>query len=143
MAMILLVNMTMMSIFMIMNILTKISNYFKKNNTINEMFPTTPHDFQEKIQNTFNKNSELYTTTENPLSDQFIFSDQYVISEPDSGSTRYDRRLIIKLPANQPPDTAMHALGIKHHSQGHKHLPEYDQVWLKRTCHKESAGQIL
>ena len=37
-------------------------------------------------------------------SDQFIFPDRYVISQPDMSSTLYDRRLIIKLPANQPPD---------------------------------------
>ena len=38
--------------------------------------------------------------------DQFIFPGQYVISQPHSSSTPYDRRLIIKLPDNSltPPD---------------------------------------
>ena len=57
--------------------------------------------------------SRLAGMTPNPsFSDQFIFPDHYVISEPSMGSTRYDRRLIIKLPASQPPDIAIHALGI-------------------------------
>ena len=46
------------------------------------------------------------------FADQFIFPDHYVLSEPDTDSSRYDRRLIIKLPASQPPDTAIAALGI-------------------------------
>ena len=43
-------------------------------------------------------------------SDQFIFPDRYVISQPHSSSTPYDRRLIIKLPSNTPPDTPL--LGV-------------------------------
>ena len=87
----------------------------------------TPHDFQGNIQTTFSKNVDQFPTADNHLSDQFIFPNQYVISEPDSGSTRYDRRLIIKLPANQPPDTAMDALGIQQHSQGH-HPSTYQNI---------------
>ena len=48
-------------------------------------------------------------------SDQFIFPGRYVISQPHSSSTQYDRRLIIKLPDNTPPDTPLlgndHTLG--------------------------------
>ena len=46
--------------------------------------------------------------------DQFIFPDRYVISQPHSASTPYDRRLIIKLPANTPPDTPLlGAMGVQ------------------------------
>ena len=52
--------------------------------------------------------------------DQFIFPGQYVISQPHSSSTPYDRRLIIKLPDNSPtpPDQILGMMGVSQHQQG-------------------------
>ena len=52
--------------------------------------------------------------------DQFIFPGQYVISQPHSSSTPYDRRLIIKLPDNSltPPDQILGMMGISQHQHG-------------------------
>ena len=57
--------------------------------------------------------------------DQFIFPGQYVISQPHSSSTPYDRRLIIKLPDNSltPPDQILGMMGINQHQQGNPVRP--------------------
>ena len=57
--------------------------------------------------------------------DQFIFPGQYVISQPHSSSTPYDRRLIIKLPDNSvtPPDQILGMMGINQHQQGNPATP--------------------
>ena len=57
--------------------------------------------------------------------DQFIFPGQYVISQPHSSSTPYDRRLIIKLPDNSltPPDQILGMMGINQHHQGNPATP--------------------
>ena len=56
--------------------------------------------------------------------DQFIFPGRYVISQPNVGSTKYDRRLIIKLPNTTPPDSPLLGLmGVELPSYSQNHQP--------------------
>ena len=73
--------------------------------------------------------------------DQFIFPGRYVISQPNAGSTKYDRRLIIKLPNTTPPDSPLLGLmGVKLPSYSQDHQPHPIRTFQRIMSNKYNSN---